>query len=94
MRTIPIVLTSAVLALAWAAPSHAGAHRPGLHLESELDLGGVPYRFRLGVGRENGVTLRGEVDAGSKRYRLRLDLDADVIDRPEPAPNSRTLERL
>jgi hypothetical protein len=92
MRTVAVVLTTSALALAPAGASPAGPSEPGVNLESELRLGGVPYRFKLGVDRQKGITVRGEVDADGKQYRLRLDLDADVRD-PEPAPRA-TPERI
>jgi hypothetical protein len=92
MRTVAVVLISCVLALAPVGGSHADPADPGMNLESELHLGGVPYRFKLGVDRQNGITVRGEVKAGGKQYRLRLGLDADVRD-AEPGPRA-TPERI
>lgn len=94
MRTATVMLTALVFALVPAGPSAAGDSTTGLNLESELDLGGMPYRFKLSVGRENGISLRGEVDAGGKRYRLRLNLDADGSDGAAEPPRSEKLERI
>ncbi len=94
MRTVTVMLTALVFAFGPAGPSAAGDAPAGLTLESELDLGGLPYRFKLRVGREDGISLRGEVDAGGKRYRLRLNLDADGRDGAAETPRSDKLERI
>jgi hypothetical protein len=75
MRTLTAVLVA--IALWLVSATTVGAE--GLVLEHRLRAGGTDVSLRLGVETDRGLTVRGDLGAGSKQYNFRLRLDGSGV---------------